>query len=140
MYCSFNPENYLYMLSGSVLSIRIFYFFMKTTIASGKAGEEKAVQFLLQKGWKILVQNYRYKRGEIDIIAINSGMMVFVEVKYRKNNAFGHPEDFVGTYKAEMLRKTATQYLVESNWGKEIRFDIVAITGSEAPEHFEDVF
>ena len=113
---------------------------MQTKAQSGKEGEEKAVLYLKQKGWEILVQNYRYKRGELDIVGLDKGVLVFVEVKFRKNNNFGYPEDFVGDHKIAMVRKTAMNYLRVKNWQKDIRFDIISITGNESPEHFEDAF
>jgi putative endonuclease len=113
---------------------------MKTNMESGKDGELKAVNYLKEKGWKILVQNYRHKRGELDIIALDKEVLVFVEVKFRKNNDFGFPEDFVNDHKVGMIRKTAVNYLVKQNWHKDIRFDIISITGENDPEHFEDAF
>lgn len=113
---------------------------MKTKAESGREGEGKAIGYLEQKGWKILAKNYRYKRGELDIIGMDGDVLVFVEVKYRKNNHYGYPEDFVNHHKIDMVRKTAMAYILRENWEKNIRFDIVAITGEEAPEHFQDVF
>ena len=113
---------------------------MATTAILGENGEKKAAEFLKQKGWLILSKNYRYKHGEIDIIGLDKGILVFVEVKYRKNNRFGFPEDFVSTHKRNMVRKTAMHYILKENWTKNIRFDIISITGMEKPEHFEDAF
>ena len=89
---------------------------MKTNAQSGKDGEAKALEYLKEKGWEILLQNYRHKRGELDIIAIDKGVLVFVEVKFRKNDSFGFPEDFVGDHKINMIRKTATNYIESENW------------------------
>jgi len=111
-----------------------------TTRQTGNAAECRAKDFLLQKGWTILAQNYRYKRGEIDIIASVGGVLVFVEVKYRKSNLFGYPEEFVDTHKANMVRKTAMSFVYKENWIHDIRFDIISITGGNDPEHFEDAF
>ena len=61
----------------------------------GNNGEDKAVEFLITNKYSILVRNYRYKRCEIDIIAKNKDCIHFIEVKIRKNNIFGYPEDFV---------------------------------------------
>ncbi len=113
---------------------------MKTKAESGREGELKAVEFLKQKGWKIVATNYRYKRGELDIIGIDKEVLVFVEVKFRKNNQFGFPEEFVGEHKIGMVRQTAMDYILKENWQQDIRFDIVAITGEGIPEHFEDAF
>jgi putative endonuclease len=113
---------------------------MKSKAASGKDGELKAAEYLVQKGWKILTCNYRYRRGELDIIGLDGEVLVFVEVKFRKNNEYGFPEDFVNEHKVGMVRATAMNYIEKENWKKEIRFDIISITGKEEPEHFEDAF
>ena len=113
---------------------------MKTKAESGKEGEKRAVEFLKLKGWEIRTQNYRYKHGEIDIIGLDKGVLVFVEVKFRKNNKFGFPENFVNAHKEGMVRKTAMNYIIEKKWQSDIRFDIISITGEETPEHFEDAF
>lgn len=113
---------------------------MKTKAESGKEGEKRAAKFLQLKGWKIVAQNYRYKHGELDIIGIDKGVLVFVEVKFRKNNDFGFPEDFVNNHKVNMVRKTAMNFMLKENWQNDIRFDIISITGEESPEHFVDAF
>ncbi len=113
---------------------------MKSKAVSGKDGELKAAAYLQQKGWEILACNYRYKRGELDIIGLDGEVLVFVEVKYRKNNIFGFPEDFVNDHKIGMIRATAMSYIEKENWRKDIRFDIISITGQDEPEHFEDAF
>ena len=113
---------------------------MKTKAESGKEGEQKAIAFLESKGWEIVAKNYRYKHGELDIIGFDKGVLVFVEVKFRKNNNFGFPENFVDDHKVETVRKTAMHFIEQRNWQKDIRFDIVSITGEEKPEHFEDAF
>ena len=113
---------------------------MKNTTETGKRGEELASLFLENKGWLILERNYRYKRGEIDLIALHDSLLIFLEVKFRKNNHFGHPENFVNAKKSEMVKQTAEYYLIEKNWKGNIRFDIIAISGGDMPEHFEDAF
>jgi putative endonuclease len=113
---------------------------MKTRKETGNEGEARAVDYLQQKGWVILARNFRYKRGELDIVGVDNGVLVFVEVKFRKNNNFGYPENFVSDHQVGMLRKTALEFILKENWQRDIRFDIVAITGEGEPEHFEDAF
>ena len=62
---------------------------------TGNIGEENAVNYLIQNKFTILERNYRFKRCEIDIIAKKDNCIHFIEVKIRKNNLFGYPEDFV---------------------------------------------
>ena len=67
----------------------------------GKIGENEAKKYLLNKGYKILEQNYHARFGEIDLIALDEWQneIVFVEVKTRYTNRFGYPEDFVNQKK-----------------------------------------
>lgn len=116
---------------------------MNKKILLGKQGEEMAVKFLLEKGYQILAQNYRYKKGEIDIIAQQDKTLIFVEVKTRTNADFGLPEEAVNEKKAALILKTAENYIYEINWMTHIRFDIIAILKNENKIeilHLEDAF
>jgi len=94
----------------------------------GTLGENLAVDYLQKKGYRILQQNFRYERGEIDIVADNHGVLVFVEVKARRSRLFGEPEEAVTPRKRNQLRKTADGYLlVHDIDDRECRFDVIAI-------------
>lgn len=108
-------------------------------IQKGIAGEEKASLFLKDLGYEILVRNFRYGRGEIDIIAKIETCICFVEVKYRKNNRFGYPEVFVTDKKLKKIMQTAEAYILQTNWHGRIRYDVISITGNEHPVHLVDV-
>ena len=95
---------------------------------TGVNGESLAKTYLEKKGFVILERNWRYKKYEIDIIAQKPDLIVFVEVKTRKNNTFGEPQIFVSKQKQGFLIKAAQQYLEENNILLESRFDIIAIT------------
>jgi putative endonuclease len=105
----------------------------------GQQGERKAEEFLLQKGYAIIARNYRYKRSEIDLIVQKENWLVFVEVKLRTSKAFGFPEESVNAAKRKKILEGAAQYLHETNWTGNVRYDIVAIHNNEI-EHFEDAF
>lgn len=94
---------------------------------TGKKGEELAARFLEEKGYEIVEKNYRWKRYEIDIIAKKEPFLVFVEVKTKTNISFGNPEDDVTDKKAAQVTAAAEEYVYETGWKKEIRFDIVAV-------------
>jgi len=81
----------------------------------GKIGEEVALNFLKQNGYEILEQNYYYNHGEIDIIAKDGAVLVFLEVKSRRSTRFGEPEESVTPKKQELLRRTAEGYVTEKN-------------------------
>ena len=110
----------------------------------GKAGEDLAAHFLEQSGLKILERNFRFERGEIDLIAEDGEELVFVEVKARRSNAFGAPEDAVTEKKQEQVHAVADGYLFMHNIDdRPCRFDIVAIEyRNEAAEirHIRDAF
>lgn len=112
----------------------------------GIIGENLAVDYLLNKGYKILCRNYRYSHSEIDIICTNEIILIFVEVKLRNSIKFGFPEQSINAKKEEMIRAGAEQYIIVNNWKNDIRFDIIAIENSQNSKntysitHFEDVF
>lgn len=112
---------------------------MSLNLSLGMKGESLAATYLLEKGYKLIARNYRAGRGEIDLIVQKDGILIFVEVKLRSGNAFGFPEDFVGSAKQEKVIQTAEAYLEEVDWQHDIRFDIVAVYG-EKIEHFVDAF
>ncbi len=94
----------------------------------GKIGEEAASEFLKHQGYDILEQNYYYNHGEIDIIAKENDVLVFVEVKSRRSARFGEPQESVTPKKQELLRRTAEGYVQERSIGEmECRFDVVAV-------------
>jgi len=105
-------------------------------ISTGKEGENLAVNFLRNIGYKILEKNYRFGHGEIDIIAEDSRTLVFVEVKYRKSLKYGHPEDAVTKRKISQIKKIAEAYLSENQiYGRECRLDVIAILKSYSGKH-----
>ncbi|MCI4671416.1 MAG: YraN family protein [Bacteroidia bacterium] len=113
----------------------------------GKKGEQLACEFLMTKGYHILDQNYRYEKGEIDLVVLRMepAELVFVEVKTRSSEKWGFPEESVTEAKKKMIFKTADAYLYEKNmWTVPVRFDIIAINMKD-PEnpmfhHIEDAF
>lgn len=117
---------------------------MKTKLDIGYAGEEHAMQFLLQKGYHILERNWRSGRNEIDIIAKDTWGLVIVEVKTRKKNSLVLAEASVDKPKQQRLLKAAAAYIHDNDWSGECRFDVVVVE-MESPErftirHFQDAF
>jgi putative endonuclease len=84
-----------------------------STRERGAAGEDSAVRFLQQSGYEIIERNYYYQRGEIDIVAKDGAVLVFVEVKSRRSTYYGAPEESVTPKKQELLRRTAEGYVEE---------------------------
>lgn len=109
----------------------------------GEESERLAARYLQKKGFTLVVCNYRYKKAEIDIIARQSNLLLFVEVKARSSACFGHPEEFVTPLQKQSLITAAENYIIVHNWTKSIRFDIIAIVkkaGKTQIDHFEDAF
>ena len=110
---------------------------------TGQVGEKIAARFLSQKGYIILVRNYRYKRAEVDLIAQINNLLVFVEVKTRSTDIHGYPEEFVSRRKIALFQEAAEEYICQINWQHDIRFDIIAVTniqGEYTCHHIEDAF
>jgi putative endonuclease len=99
----------------------------------GRLGERLAAEKLSDAGYQILERNFRCRYGEIDIIARDSDDLVFVEVKTRRGNAYGLPEEAVTWRKQRTIVQVATYYLAlhecaECSW----RVDVVAVQLSTA--------
>ncbi|QSE98073.1 YraN family protein [Fulvivirga lutea] len=116
---------------------------MNTKAELGRQGEEQAAEYLSKKGYEILAQNYRYKRSEIDLICKHKNLLIFVEVKAKSYTSFGEPELSVDEKKAAKVIEGAEQYIHETNWHGDIRFDVISIVkikGRFEIKHFEDAF
>ncbi len=111
----------------------------------GKLGEETAVRYLREKGFCIKEINYRFGKGELDIIALEGDITVFVEVKTRQNLEMGDPVYGVTPAKVKQIKRIAELYLYDRDI-KEIdcRFDVITVLfrGEEDPviEHYVDAF
>ena len=94
----------------------------------GKIGEDLACAELQRRGYAILARRYRTRFGEIDIVARDSGTVVFVEVKARSNDEFGGGAAAVTGWKQRRVAQMATDYLARRhNTDVPCRFDVVAI-------------
>ncbi len=113
---------------------------MSDKIRTGNKGENMAADFLREKGFEIVAQNYRFKHAEIDLIIKKGEWIIFVEVKTRSSTDFGEPEEFVNDKKARKIFEAAEEYIFSNDWHGHIRFDIVSVKlGREVEiEHFED--
>jgi len=105
--------------------------------ALGKQGEAIAVHYLQQRKYTIIEQNFRCKCGELDIIAREGKVTVFVEVKTRKNLSYGPPQLAVTPFKQRQISKAALFYLAQKKiQGTNARFDVIAILlgNNEVPQ------
>lgn len=92
---------------------------------TGRRGEQMAERLLVEKGYQIVKKNFSTRFGEIDLICLDHGTMVFVEVKTKRNLEFGTPEEMFTKGKADRVKRMASVYLE----GRETncRIDMVAI-------------
>ncbi len=102
---------------------------MSEHIQLGKRGELMAVDYLKSRGYNILEMNWRTRHKEIDIIALDKNEIVFIEVKTRKNDYFGDPEEAVNLKKQKFLINAAENYIISNKIDLEARFDIISIIG-----------
>ena len=111
----------------------------------GKRGEDIAARYLIDKGYRIVERNFRSKRGEIDIVAYDKKMLVFVEVKYYSFKSFSLPEWMLIKRKQKSIIHTAKVYLQRKKTKKTFcRFDVLTIhareDGLQALELYKDAF
>ena len=94
----------------------------------GKLGEDIAVNYLKQKGYKILDRNFECRQGELDIIAIDKNEIVFIEVKTRTSNRYGTPSEAVNKIKQKHMLQTIKYYLYIRNLSdKFVRIDVIEV-------------
>jgi putative endonuclease len=110
----------------------------------GIKGENLAVKFLKEKGYRIIARNYKTPVGEIDIIAQDGNTVVFIEVKTRADEFFGQPFEAVNKRKRQKLKNVALFYLKRQVMEFPVRFDVLSIfyreNGKKEIEHIKDAF
>lgn len=114
-------------------------------MALGKTGEDQACRFLRKKGYSIVQTNYRTRCGEIDIIAKQGPILVFIEVKTRRSTSFGSPLLAVTAKKQRQISMVAQEYLSKNKlFESDARFDVVGMRIDAAErveiEHIENAF
>lgn len=120
---------------------------MAQTKLSGAWGEAIAAEYLRKKRYQIVACGYSCRFGEIDLIVQNKKNLVFVEVKLRRNDDFAQARDYVGRYKQDRIRMTASMYLAQNPTTLQPRFDIIEVYAPEGTltkkpqiNHLEDAF
>ncbi len=105
----------------------------------GEFGEEQALKFLKEQGYQIITRNYRWRGGEIDIVARDGDHLAFIEVKTRTDEWFSPAEEALTPGKRERLIRTARHYLARYRPRVDLRFDVVTIVGGEV-QIYKDAF
>ncbi len=110
----------------------------------GNKGEAFVAEYLKQKGFIISARNYRCKFGEIDVIAENDDLILFVEVKTRASGSRIRPYEYVTPEKQRKLSVTANIYLQHNGYGLKPRFDVAEVftapDGKMTLNYFENAF
>lgn len=102
-----------------------------------------AAQWLQLRNYVVLHRNWRHSHAEVDIIASKNQTLHFIEVKARKTEMYGLPEESVGDKKMKMLMKAAEEFLYQHPEWKRIQFDVLSITVRNVSSDFlliEDIF
>lgn len=99
-----------------------------TSHNTGRHAENACCKYLQKQGLKLLDRNYRGSRGEIDIVMQDKDSLVFVEVRYRKNNLYGGALESITPKKQKCILATAEQYLQRETKIKNGRIDVVAMS------------
>lgn len=105
----------------------------------GKEGEHLAAAFLEANGYIIRHRNWRHRRNELDIVAETASELVVVEVKTRRNDEFGDPQEAVNTRKIRSIVAATDAYVKKFKLDSDVRFDIIAITGTVDNYHIEHI-
>lgn len=109
----------------------------------GKAGENAAAAYLEEKGYRILDRNWRKNRLELDIVAMKEEILVFVEVKTRRNTDYREPHEAVDWKKIRHIVVAADAYIKQHDINAPIRFDIIDVVGAVGHftiTHIEEAF
>ncbi len=112
-------------------------------IELGKEGERLAVALLKNKKHRILHQNFRYRRGEIDIISEFKNQLIATEVKTRETDVFGSPYSAVSKAKQRQIISVMNAFIQQSERAEEVRFDVISIVLGKRKteiEHIESAF
>jgi putative endonuclease len=102
-----------------------------SNLARGRWGENLAAAHYRERGYTVVDRNWRTTTGELDLVLRHEDLYVFSEVKARRTDRFGPPAAAVGVAKQRRIRRLALEWLGAQRLGRvDVRFDVVAITGS----------
>ena len=114
------------------------------TKVTGNNGEDKAAEYLIQKGYAVLDRNWRTKTGEIDIIALKDEYIVFVEVKSLPNGTPDLLQTELNRGKLQRIVKTSKRFLLNHRQysNSYVRYDVIVIDMPGMPDvyHIENAF
>lgn len=103
----------------------------KESYLKGSEGESLAVKYLVELGYRIIKTNFKSQKGEIDIIAIDENVLVFIEVKYYGKMSYFHPLQAINNKKIKNIINSAKKYYYTNNIRKKCRYDVLAIENND---------
>ena len=112
---------------------------MKLTHEQGAASEQAALDYLLTAGCTLLERNWHCPFGEIDLIMQHGETLLFVEVKFRRSNAFGGAAYSITPAKLAKLQRSAEYYLQTQHINPPCRLDAVLLQGAQAPQWIQNI-
>lgn len=108
--------------------------------ALGAEKERLAERFLAARGLRLVARNHRCRYGEIDLVMRDAGILVFVEVRFRRSSRFGTPVETVDRHKQRRLIAAAQHYLSVHPCALPCRFDVLGIGGRDEIQWVRDAF
>lgn len=103
----------------------------------GREAEDQAADYLLKLGYTIVTRRYHTSRSELDIVALDGEVLVFVEVKFRRTPGYS-PEDSLSASKLANLGRAMELYIVEMEVRRRVRLDLIAID-ADGLRHYKDL-
>lgn len=109
----------------------------------GRKGEDIAVEYMQEQGYKILARNWQYDHKELDLIACNERFLVVTEIKTRSTEAWEHPKEAITPGKIRNIITATEAYILQNNIELEIRFDVISVIPIGETfkiDHIDDAF
>ena len=106
----------------------------------GESAEQQAHDFLLKQGLKPIARNFTCKHGELDLIMLDKGTLVIVEVRFRQTDKYGSAAESVTRSKQSRIMAATQVYLSSQKINKPLRFDVVALSGNGKVDWIQNAF
>ncbi len=106
----------------------------------GELAEQRALDYLLERGLRLVARNYRCKNGELDLIMKEAQTLVVVEVRFRASDQFGSALESITSRKQSRIITATQHYLANNKTNSAIRFDVIAIGGDQKIDWIRNAF
>jgi len=100
-------------------------------LETARLGEGIAKRYLQDRGYRIIGQNYKTRYAEIDLVAQHKGTLVFVEVRTKRDEQFGRPEETINKNKINKLIRNTQGYILKRGYNKRYRIDAICVVLDE---------